>query len=142
MESENPAPNPVADQLPEAESLPDGFVGDSSTTDPLPPKTPQPDQEVTDYKEEKLIDPQLNAYDECDDTKCKNSHANVGEDHIRVKCHNMEDCKYLSQWVSLTSLSFLNLLCLGLGILFPRIQVLVSGIRNCYFCVYTYIISY
>ncbi|XP_055835153.1 uncharacterized protein LOC129903621 isoform X2 [Solanum dulcamara] len=91
MESENPAPNPVADQLPEAESLPDGFVGDSSTTDPLPPKTPQPDQEVTDYKEEKLIYPQLNAYDECDDTNCKSSHANVGEDHIRVKCHNMED---------------------------------------------------
>lgn len=72
MESENPA----ADQLPEAESLPDGFVGDSSTTDPLPPKTPQPDHEGN------LIGPHLNPHEEC---KCKKSHANVGEDHIRVE---------------------------------------------------------
>ncbi|KAK4356016.1 hypothetical protein RND71_024987 [Anisodus tanguticus] len=78
MESENRVPNPAADQLPEAESLPDGFVGDSSTTDP---KTPQPD-----YKEEKLVDPQLNTYEECDNSKCKTS-----EDQVRVKCHNMDN---------------------------------------------------
>ncbi|MCD7462550.1 hypothetical protein HAX54_048752 [Datura stramonium] len=97
MESENPAPNPAADQLPEAESLPDGFVGDSSSTDPMAPKTPQPEQEklsqeVTDYKEEKLVDPHLNAYEECDGSQCKRSHANVGEeDQVRVKCQNMEN---------------------------------------------------
>ncbi|KAK4366585.1 hypothetical protein RND71_014465 [Anisodus tanguticus] len=83
MESENRVPNPAADQLPEAESLPDGFVGDSSTTDP---KTPQPKQQVTDYKEEKLVDPQLNTYEECDNSKCKRS-----EDQVRVKCQNMDN---------------------------------------------------
>ncbi|KAF3647187.1 hypothetical protein FXO37_20083 [Capsicum annuum] len=80
MESENPAPNSAADQLPEAESLPDGFVGDSSSTDPMAPNTPQPEQEkLADYKEENLVDPELNAYEDCDD-----SHANV-------KCLNMEN---------------------------------------------------
>ncbi|PHT31977.1 hypothetical protein CQW23_28314 [Capsicum baccatum] len=80
MESENPAPNSAADQLPEAESLPDGFVGDSSSTDPMAPNTPQPEQEkLADYKEENLVDPELNAYGDCDD-----SHANV-------KCLNMEN---------------------------------------------------
>lgn len=62
MESENPA----ADQLPEAESLPDGF---SSTTDPLPP---QPH-----HKEENIIHPQP--------TNCEKSHPKY-----------MEDCKYIS----------------------------------------------
>uniref|UniRef100_A0A5B7A6M2 Putative beta-taxilin isoform X1 n=1 Tax=Davidia involucrata TaxID=16924 RepID=A0A5B7A6M2_DAVIN len=48
--------NPAADQLPEADSLPDGFV--DSTAEPLPPSTPTPEQEkpLTDYKEEKLIE--------------------------------------------------------------------------------------
>lgn len=98
MESENPA----ADQLPEAESLPDGFVGDTSTTDPLPPKTPEPDHEGN------LIGPHLNPHEEC---KCKKSHANVGEDHIRV-----ENCKYLSRFN----------LCLPLGVLFLGLGIVIS----------------
>ncbi|XP_059628267.1 uncharacterized protein LOC132271041 isoform X3 [Cornus florida] len=50
--------NPAADQLPEAHSLPDGFV--DSATEPLAPSTPTPEQENPlndDYKEEKLLEP-------------------------------------------------------------------------------------
>ncbi|KAL6980390.1 hypothetical protein U1Q18_022032 [Sarracenia purpurea var. burkii] len=48
--------NPIADQLPEAHSLPDGFV--DSSVEPLSPSTPTPEQEkpLTDYKEEKLVE--------------------------------------------------------------------------------------
>ncbi|KAK9063011.1 hypothetical protein SSX86_016881 [Deinandra increscens subsp. villosa] len=48
--------NPAANQLPEADSLPDGFV--DSSAEPLPPSPPTLDQEnhVTDYKEEKLVE--------------------------------------------------------------------------------------
>ncbi|KAL8241133.1 hypothetical protein R6Q59_014488 [Mikania micrantha] len=48
--------NPAANQLPEADSLPDGFV--DSSAESLTPSSPTPDQEdqVTDYKEEKLIE--------------------------------------------------------------------------------------
>ncbi|KAH6804013.1 alpha-taxilin-like protein [Perilla frutescens var. frutescens] len=44
--SSNPNPNPEANQLPEADSLPDGFVESSSAA-----------EEVVDYKEEKLLEP-------------------------------------------------------------------------------------
>ncbi|CAN4125588.1 unnamed protein product [Withania somnifera] len=97
MQSEKPAPNPAADQLPEAESLPDGFVADTSSTDQMPPKTPENEQEnlsqeVTDYKEEKLVDPELNAYEECDDSRCKRSHADVPEEEqVRINCQNMDN---------------------------------------------------
>ncbi|XP_052185603.1 uncharacterized protein LOC127797106 [Diospyros lotus] len=49
--------NSAADHLPEAHSLPDGFV--ESSGEPLPPSTPIPSQEKssTDYKEEKLVAP-------------------------------------------------------------------------------------
>ncbi|XP_059308326.1 uncharacterized protein LOC132059657 isoform X2 [Lycium ferocissimum] len=86
MESEKAVPNPAADQLPEAESLPDGFVGDSSRNDQMAPKTPQLEQEVTDYKDEKVVDPQLNTYEQRDDSKCKRS-----EDQVTVKCQNMDN---------------------------------------------------
>lgn len=48
--------NPAANQLPEADSLPDGFV--DSSAEPLTPSPATPDQEdqVTDYKEEKLVE--------------------------------------------------------------------------------------
>ncbi|KAF5798932.1 putative Taxilin family [Helianthus annuus] len=48
--------NPTANQLPEADSLPDGFV--DSSADPLTSSPPSPDQEdqATDYKDEKLIE--------------------------------------------------------------------------------------
>ncbi|KAL0317443.1 UNVERIFIED_CONTAM: hypothetical protein Sangu_2158600 [Sesamum angustifolium] len=42
-------PNPEVNQLPEADSLPDGFV-ESSSVEPLK-------EAVTDYKEEKLLEP-------------------------------------------------------------------------------------
>ncbi|KAL8538605.1 hypothetical protein ACS0TY_000574 [Phlomoides rotata] len=45
----NPNPNPESNQLPEADSLPDGFV-ESSSVEPV-------EEAVTDYKEEKLLDP-------------------------------------------------------------------------------------
>ncbi|XP_016451447.1 uncharacterized protein LOC107776127 isoform X1 [Nicotiana tabacum] len=97
MENENAIQNPAANQLPEAESLPDGFVGDSSVTDALAPKTPQPEQEklsheVIDYKEEKLVDPQLNACEDSEDSKCRSAKANMGQDdQVRVKCHNLDN---------------------------------------------------
>ncbi|THG08425.1 hypothetical protein TEA_015083 [Camellia sinensis var. sinensis] len=49
--------NPAVDQLPEAHSLPDGFV--DSSVEPLAPSTPMLEQEMplTDYKEEKLVEP-------------------------------------------------------------------------------------
>ncbi|KAE9445539.1 hypothetical protein C3L33_22563, partial [Rhododendron williamsianum] len=48
--------NPAADQLPEAHSLPDGFV--DSSPEPLAPSTLTLEQEkpVIDYKEEKLVE--------------------------------------------------------------------------------------
>lgn len=101
MENENAIQNPVANQLPEAESLPDGFVGDSSSTDALAPKTPQPEQEklsheVIDYKEEKLVDPELNAYEDSENSKCRSAEANMGQDdQVRVKCHNLDNCMSL-----------------------------------------------
>lgn len=51
--------NRAADQLPEVDSLPDGFV--ESSAEPLAPSTPTPEQEkaVIDYKEEKLLEPEL-----------------------------------------------------------------------------------
>ncbi|GFZ14797.1 hypothetical protein Acr_24g0009870 [Actinidia rufa] len=46
--------NPGVDQLPEAHSLPDGFV--DSSTEQLAPSTPTPEQEkpLSDHKEEKI----------------------------------------------------------------------------------------
>ncbi|PHU00583.1 hypothetical protein BC332_30370 [Capsicum chinense] len=106
MESENPAPNSAADQLPEAESLPDGFVGDSSSTDPMAPNTPQPEQEkLADYKEENLVDPELNAYEDCDD-----SHANV-------KCLNMEN--FYRSFV----LSFISVIMCAEGLFEPEFDL-------------------
>jgi hypothetical protein len=51
--------NPAADQLPEVDSLPDGFV--ESAVEPLSPSTPAVEHEkpVRDYKEEKLLEPEL-----------------------------------------------------------------------------------
>jgi len=44
--------NPDANQLPEVDSLPDGFV--ESTTEPLAPPTPTPEQEkpLNSYKDD------------------------------------------------------------------------------------------
>ncbi|XP_057476362.1 uncharacterized protein LOC130764245 isoform X3 [Actinidia eriantha] len=51
--------NPGVDQLPEAHSLPDGFV--DSSTEQLAPSTPTPEQEkpLSDHKEEKLVEPNV-----------------------------------------------------------------------------------
>ncbi|CAI9772248.1 unnamed protein product [Fraxinus pennsylvanica] len=57
MENSNMNPNLEVTQLPEADSLPDGFV-DSFSAKPLLPGTAVPEQEVT-YKEEKLVEPGL-----------------------------------------------------------------------------------
>ncbi|KAI3799742.1 hypothetical protein L1987_35043 [Smallanthus sonchifolius] len=48
--------NPVAIQLPEADSLPDGFVDSSAEPVTSLPRTPDQESQVTDYKEEKLIE--------------------------------------------------------------------------------------
>lgn len=55
MENANPASNPIteADQLPEVDSLPDGFVDGTSETQKVEEDKP----EFTDYKEEKLVEP-------------------------------------------------------------------------------------
>lgn len=45
--------NPEATQLPEADSLPDGFV--DSSADPLTPSE-QEEDDVNDYKEERLVE--------------------------------------------------------------------------------------
>ncbi|XP_019196632.1 PREDICTED: alpha-taxilin-like [Ipomoea nil] len=64
MESENVAPNPAVNQLPEADSLPDGFVV-SSSADALALKSPKlaseksPAPELADYKEDTLLEPEL-----------------------------------------------------------------------------------
>ncbi|CAI9091088.1 OLC1v1026015C2 [Oldenlandia corymbosa var. corymbosa] len=54
--------NPDANELPEADSLPDGFV-ESSSPDQLVSETAKPQEEEdpdeNDYKEEKLVDPSL-----------------------------------------------------------------------------------
>ncbi|XP_076898193.1 uncharacterized protein LOC143551695 [Bidens hawaiensis] len=47
--------NPAANQLPEADSLPDGFV-DSSAESLAPTSTTDQEDQVTDYKEEKLVE--------------------------------------------------------------------------------------
>ncbi|XP_076921071.1 uncharacterized protein LOC143582371 isoform X1 [Bidens hawaiensis] len=47
--------NPAANQLPEADSLPDGFV-DSSAESPAPASPTDQAEQVTDYKEEKLVE--------------------------------------------------------------------------------------
>ncbi|CAH1438475.1 unnamed protein product [Lactuca virosa] len=65
--------NSAANQLPEADSLPDGFV--DSSAEPVTPSVPTaPDQEdeVTDYKEEKLVEVEsrpdliVNAFQSCE----------------------------------------------------------------------------
>ncbi|KAJ0704975.1 putative transcription factor bZIP family [Helianthus annuus] len=48
--------NPVANQLPEADSLPDGFVDSSAEPLTSSPATPNQESDVADYKEEKLIE--------------------------------------------------------------------------------------
>nr|GMC55822.1 alpha-taxilin isoform X1 [Ipomoea batatas] len=64
MESENVTPNPAVNQLPEADSLPDGFVVSSSAV-PLALKSPKlasekaPAPELADYKEDTLLEPEL-----------------------------------------------------------------------------------
>ncbi|KAL6586482.1 hypothetical protein OROMI_001470 [Orobanche minor] len=50
MENPNLSPNPEVNQLPEVDSLPDGFVESSSAV-------PLEEVAVTDYKEEKLLEP-------------------------------------------------------------------------------------
>ncbi|XP_076915513.1 uncharacterized protein LOC143574891 isoform X2 [Bidens hawaiensis] len=47
--------NPAANQLPEADSLPDGFI-DSSAESLAPTSTTDQEDQVTDYKEEKLVE--------------------------------------------------------------------------------------
>lgn len=48
---------PATNQLPEANSLSDGFVDRSTgSLTPLVPTTPNREEEVTDYKEEKLVE--------------------------------------------------------------------------------------
>ncbi|XP_019194452.1 PREDICTED: beta-taxilin-like [Ipomoea nil] len=58
MENEDAKLNPAANQLPEADSLPDGFV-DSSGADSLAPETPTPDQEKPLAPEDKLEEPEV-----------------------------------------------------------------------------------
>ncbi|VFQ62624.1 unnamed protein product [Cuscuta campestris] len=62
MESDNAPPNPAANQLPGADSLPDGFV-DSSTDGSYAPMSPRIASlhapELTDYKEDTLLEPEL-----------------------------------------------------------------------------------
>ncbi|CAH9077281.1 unnamed protein product [Cuscuta europaea] len=62
MDSENATPNPAVNQLPGADSLPDGFV-DTSSTDSLPPMSPRlaavTAPKLTDYKEDTLLEPEL-----------------------------------------------------------------------------------
>ncbi|KAK3022266.1 hypothetical protein RJ639_045860 [Escallonia herrerae] len=48
--------NPAANQLPEADSLPDGFVNSSAEPPAPSAPVPEPENEVTDYKEEKLLE--------------------------------------------------------------------------------------
>lgn len=48
--------NPDANQLPDVDALPDGFV--EGSTEPLAPATPTPEQEkpLSDYKEDGSLD--------------------------------------------------------------------------------------
>ncbi|KAL0303125.1 UNVERIFIED_CONTAM: Beta-taxilin [Sesamum radiatum] len=88
-------PNPEVNQLPEADSLPDGFV-ESSSAEPLK-------EAVTDYKEEKLLEPDSlpevvigdggssaskiveNAGDRSQSTAMANVAAAPGEGHVKGK---------------------------------------------------------
>lgn len=62
--------NPDANQLPEVDSLPDGFV--DSTTEPIAPTTPTPEQEKP-----------LNGYDVSDPSD--HSHSNDLANELGVK---------------------------------------------------------
>ncbi|KAL0402350.1 UNVERIFIED_CONTAM: hypothetical protein Slati_4264900 [Sesamum latifolium] len=88
-------PNPEVNQLPEVDSLPDGFV-ESSSAEPLK-------ESVTDYKEEKLLEPDSlpevvigdggssasklveNAGDRSQSTAMANVAAAPGEGHVKEK---------------------------------------------------------
>ncbi|GJU90523.1 beta-taxilin isoform X2 [Tanacetum coccineum] len=48
--------NPTATQLPEADSLPDGFVDSSADLLTPSPMTPEQEDDVNDYKEERLVE--------------------------------------------------------------------------------------
>ncbi|XP_057485895.1 uncharacterized protein LOC130772186 isoform X2 [Actinidia eriantha] len=67
--------NPGVDQLPEAHSLPDGFV--DSSTEQLAPSTTTPEQEkpLSDHKEEKLVEPDVavNEFQSNEGKKSENS---------------------------------------------------------------------
>ncbi|GFY84571.1 hypothetical protein Acr_03g0013450 [Actinidia rufa] len=67
--------NPGVDQLPEAHSLPDGFV--DSPTEQLAPSTTTPEQEkpLSDHKEEKLVesDVAVNEFQSNEGKKSENS---------------------------------------------------------------------
>lgn len=111
MENPNPTvnPNPDANQLPEADSLPDGFVrSSSSTVDQLGPEmTNLEDPESVDYKEEKLVDPNLRPELVGDDLhlgKEKNQEAaavvvvagsSPGKEQLEEECQSSEKCNYL-----------------------------------------------
>ncbi|KAL3523449.1 hypothetical protein ACH5RR_016283 [Cinchona calisaya] len=80
---ENPNPNPNANQLPAADSLPDGFVESSSADHLGGPETTKPEEEnpdLIDYKEEKLVEPDLRpelAVDDLHSSKEKSEEAVV-----------------------------------------------------------------
>lgn len=104
MENEDAKLNPAANQLPEADSLPDGFV-DSSGADSLAPETPNPEQEkppaaeLTNYKEDKLEEPEmrpgLNVNDSHFDPPavngCRETGSVGGEE--QAKGQSLENCK-------------------------------------------------
>lgn len=91
MENSNSNSNPEVNQLPEADSLPDGFVESS-------------EGEMNDYKEEKLLEPSFrpevvieNSGSDASscklDTSASNGSAEAvsGEEATRTKC-NFPDC--------------------------------------------------
>ncbi|XP_022892897.1 beta-taxilin isoform X4 [Olea europaea var. sylvestris] len=82
MENSNLNANQQKNQLPEADSLPDGFV-DSSSAKPLAPGAPGPEQEVTS-KEEKLVKSDSLAEVVVNDGSA-DAGASSGERHIEEK---------------------------------------------------------
>ena len=117
MENPNPtmSPNPDANQLPEADSLPDGFVESSWTVDQLGPETPKTEdedkeREPIDYKEEKLVDPNLRPQLVGDDLDLveekseeatavvagsENAESNRGNAQVEEDCQSSGKCNFL-----------------------------------------------
>lgn len=133
--------NPAANQLPEADSLPDGFV--DSSADPLTPsspRTPDGEDEVTDYKEEKLIEvdsrPDLvvDDFQSCDGDDCNAERArtfpvelpeDVGCDTEKVVETSVDVCKDES---SVESPSFVSENVVGISE--PEVAPSVDGNKN------------